>query len=80
MNGIIRKLVRDKSYGFIRYGKNQSIFFHYSHVTDPLGFGVFAKSMWVSFEFSTNHKGEPMAVDVKRKILNDEEKALWRRQ
>ena len=62
-NGSIKRLVRDRGFGFIRDDGGQEWFFHRSSVTDG-GFDQLSEGQRVSFDEEPSPKG-PRAGNVR---------------
>ena len=61
--GTIKKLVRDRGFGFISDTDGRELFFHQSSVAD-MRFDALNEDMKVTFEVEKSPKG-PRAIDVK---------------
>lgn len=68
MNGVIKKKMEGKDFGFISVeGQEKDFFFHRSGVTDPAGFDGLNEGDPVTFETQEDPKGRGMnAVNVKK--------------
>ena len=62
-NGTIRRLVRDRGFGFIKSGDRQDIFFHRSEL-QGVAFDSLKEGQSVEFEKGEGPKG-PKAVNIK---------------
>lgn len=65
MNGLIKKIMAEKGFGFITpTDGGKDLFFHFSGCMDKVdGFNALAEGMEVSFDVQDGQKG-PMAVNV----------------
>jgi CspA family cold shock protein len=63
MNGIIKKLTRDRAFGFIRAEDGVDYFFHQNELKGGLVFEDIREGESVRFEPQTAPKG-PRAVDI----------------
>lgn len=66
--GVITWLVKDRGFGFIRYGEGQDLFFHRSQLQD-IGFDLLSEGQSVQFRIGLNHRGL-QAIDIK--LLREE--------
>ena len=66
MKGTIKKLIRDRGFGFIRAADQQEVFFHRSSVHLD-GFDRLIEGDSVEFEVEQGSKG-PRAVNVRPKL------------
>lgn len=65
--GVVKKLFRDKGFGFIRVTPEEEYFFHKTGVVPKSDFEVeLAEGMEVSFIVAKSKDGRPMAADVRR--------------
>jgi len=62
-NGTIRRLVRDRGFGFIKSGDGQDLFFHRSEL-QGVAFDSLKEGQSVEFEKGDSPKG-PKAVNIK---------------
>ena len=63
MEGTIKKLIRDRGFGFIRAAQGQEVFFHRSGLQD-INFDALTEGEAVEFEMERSEKG-PRAVSVR---------------
>ena len=63
MEGTIKKLVRDRGFGFIQAQNGQEVFFHRSNVQEP-DFDRLKEGQSVAFEVERGEKG-PRATNVR---------------
>ena len=63
LNGTIRRLVRDRGFGFIKSGDGQDLFFHRSEL-QGVAFDLLKEGDNVEFEKGEGPKG-PKAVNIK---------------
>ncbi|MGD0697154.1 MAG: cold shock domain-containing protein [Terriglobia bacterium] len=63
MNGTIKRVIRDRGFGFIRSADGQEIFFHRSGL-QGLSFDAIKEGDSVEFELERGEKG-PRAVNVR---------------
>ncbi|HUZ47015.1 MAG TPA: cold shock domain-containing protein [Terriglobia bacterium] len=63
MQGTIKKVIRDRGFGFIRSAEGKEIFFHRSSLGE-LNFDVLQEGQAVEFEIENGPKG-PRAVAVR---------------
>ncbi len=63
MQGTIKRLVRDRGFGFIRSAEGQEVFFHRTSLQD-LTFDNLREGEKVEFEVQQGEKG-PRAVNVR---------------
>jgi len=63
-NGTIRRLVRDRGFGFIKSDDGQDVFFHRSEL-QGITFDSLEEGQSVEFEKGQGPKG-PKAVNIKR--------------
>ena len=63
MEGTIKRLIRDRGFGFIRSEDGQEVFFHRSTLQD-LDFDALREGERVAFELERGSKG-PRAVNVR---------------
>jgi CspA family cold shock protein len=63
MQGTIKRLIRDRGFGFIRSTDSQEIFFHRSGLQD-LDFESLKEGLNVEFDIERGEKG-PRAVNVR---------------
>ena len=64
MHGTIKRVIRDRGFGFIRSTEGREIFFHRSSVQE-LNFDNLKEGQTVEFEMENGPKG-PRAVAVRR--------------
>jgi CspA family cold shock protein len=64
MHGIVKKLVRDRGFGFIQADDGQELFFHRSALED-LNFDHLKEGTEVEFELEASQKG-PRAANVRK--------------
>ena len=64
MQGTIKRVIRDRGFGFIRSGDGKEIFFHRSSLQE-LNFDVLQEGQAVEFEMENGPKG-PRAVEVRQ--------------
>lgn len=62
--GRIKKLVKDRGYGFIRDDDGKELFFHRSQVQTPASFEGLGEEQPVEFDLEESPKG-PRAVNVR---------------
>jgi len=65
VNGTIKKVTRDRAYGFIRAEDGLDYFFHASELHGGIVFEDIQEGEAVTFEASPSPKG-PRAVDIRR--------------
>jgi len=66
MTGLIKKLVRDKGYGFIRPdGARNDIFFHCSALPENGDFDELDEGQQVTFDEGTGNNDRPRAINVR---------------
>jgi CspA family cold shock protein len=63
MRGTIKRLIRDRGFGFIRAADGQEVFFHRSSLQD-LNFDTLREGESVEFEIEQGQKG-PRAAKVR---------------
>jgi CspA family cold shock protein len=63
MQGIIKRVIRDRGFGFIRSTEGQEVFFHRSGLQN-LSFDALKEGASVEFEMERGEKG-PRAVNVR---------------
>jgi len=63
MSGTIKRVIRDRGFGFIRSADGQEVFFHRS-VLQGLSFDTMKEGESVEFELERGEKG-PRAVNVR---------------
>ena len=63
MQGVIKRVIRDRGFGFIRSTEGQEVFFHRSGLVD-LNFDSLKEGENVEFEIERGEKG-PRAVNVR---------------
>ncbi len=63
MHGTIKRVIRDRGFGFIRSAEGKEIFFHRSSL-EELNFDVLKEGQAVEFEMENGPKG-PRAVAVR---------------
>jgi cold shock protein len=63
MQGTIKRVIRDRGFGFIRSSEGQEVFFHRSGLQN-LNFDSLKEGDTVEFEMERGEKG-PRAVNVK---------------
>lgn len=63
MNGTIKRVIRDRGFGFIRSTDGQEVFFHRSGL-QSLSFDAIKEGDSVEFELERGEKG-PRAVNVR---------------
>ncbi len=63
MQGTIKRVIRDRGFGFIRAADGQEVFFHRSSLQD-LNFDTLREGENVEFEMEHGQKG-PRAMNVK---------------
>lgn len=61
--GVIRRLISDRGFGFIKSDDGQDLFFHRSELLD-VSFGLLEEGQNVEFEKRQGSKG-PKAVNIK---------------
>jgi len=61
--GVIRRLVRDRGFGFIKCGEGQEVFFHRSEL-QTASFDSIRKGQSVQFKVGLTHKGL-RAIDIR---------------
>ncbi len=64
MRGTIKKLIRDRGFGFVRAADGQEVFFHRSSVRPMDDFDRLSEGDSVEFEVERSEKG-PRAVNVR---------------
>jgi len=62
--GKIKKLVRDRGFGFISDTDGREVFFHQSSLTAEIKFDALSEEQNVTFEIENSPKG-PRAVDIR---------------
>lgn len=67
MDGIIKKKIQEKGFGFIAPANGgEDLFFHFSGCVDKIaGYDALQEGMKVSFETQPGKDGRPMAVSVR---------------
>ncbi|MGH9453038.1 MAG: cold-shock protein [Terriglobia bacterium] len=63
MHGIVKKLVRDRGFGFIQADDGQELFFHRSSL-EGVNFDHLKEGAQVEFDLQTSQKG-PRAANVR---------------
>ena len=72
-NGIIRKLIRDRSYGFIKSEGGEEVFFHSNQLQGAV-FDALREGQTVVFEAGLSSKGlqaRSVKIEINREVDNN---------